>query len=244
MENKDLNPSDSINHHFGKRVLMLRQEHNWSLEVLSEKSGVSRSMLSKIERGTVNPTLALTIRIARAFGLGLSELVQDQPDEVTGIHLIRSDDEQYHYRSDKHCRIKTLSPLHLEKDIEFYEMMIHKGATLSNPGHYAGTREFLSVTQGKLQVTSDQAELDTPRDLELEGGVVVVAFLQALVPVWVAVGVVVIKIWNTNDARHRQTQVISRNKALSGVDADRKRLLLVSVFVTGRQRQQREGEHS
>jgi transcriptional regulator with XRE-family HTH domain len=156
MENEDLNPNESLNLHFGKRVLILRQEHNWSLEVLSEKCGVSRSMLSKIERGNVNPTLALTIRIARAFGLGLSELVQDQPEEVTGIHIIRSDDEQYHYRSDKHCRIKTLSPLHLEKEIEFYEMVIHKGAALSNPGHYAGTREFISVTQGQIQVTSDQ----------------------------------------------------------------------------------------
>lgn len=156
MEKQELNPNESINLHFGKRVLMLRQEHNWSLEVLSEKSGVSRSMLSKIERGNVNPTLALTIRIARAFGLGLSELVQDQPEEVKGIHVIRSDDEQYHYRSDDHCRIKTLSPLHLEKEIEFYEMIISEGASLSNPGHYAGTREFISLTQGRLQISSDE----------------------------------------------------------------------------------------
>jgi len=161
MKKDDLSPNNPINQHFGKRVLMLRQEHNWSLEILSEKSGVSRSMLSKIERGTVNPTLTLTIRIARAFGLGLSELVQDQP-EVAGIHVIRSDDEQYHYRSDKHCRIKTLSPLQLEKEIEFYEMVISKGANLSNPGHYPGTREFLSVTQGKVRITSenDVEELD------------------------------------------------------------------------------------
>jgi transcriptional regulator with XRE-family HTH domain len=37
-------------------------------EALANASGVSRSMLSQIEREEANPTLAVTLRIARAFG--------------------------------------------------------------------------------------------------------------------------------------------------------------------------------
>ncbi|MFM7603954.1 MAG: helix-turn-helix domain-containing protein [Prosthecobacter sp.] len=47
-----------------------------SLEELATASGVSRSMLSEIEREKANPTLTVTFRIARAFGLTLQELIE------------------------------------------------------------------------------------------------------------------------------------------------------------------------
>ena len=49
----------------------------WSLEALVNASGVSRSTLSsQIEREEANPTLAVTLRIARAFGFSLGELLE------------------------------------------------------------------------------------------------------------------------------------------------------------------------
>ena len=59
-------PADAINRHLGSRVKHLRAGRGWSLEALSAASGVSRSMLSQIEREQANPTLAVTLRIARA----------------------------------------------------------------------------------------------------------------------------------------------------------------------------------
>ena len=50
-----------------RRLRDLRAQRSWSLEDLSAKCGVSRSMLSQIERGEANPTLAVTLRIAHAF---------------------------------------------------------------------------------------------------------------------------------------------------------------------------------
>ena len=59
------------------RVTALRKQHGFTLEQLAAASGVSRSMLSQIERGQANPTLAVTFRIARAFDLSIGELVDD-----------------------------------------------------------------------------------------------------------------------------------------------------------------------
>ena len=59
-------PADSISRHLGSRVKHLRSARGWSLETLANASGVSRSMLSQIEREQANPTLAVTLRIARA----------------------------------------------------------------------------------------------------------------------------------------------------------------------------------
>lgn len=143
-----------------QRVRELRRKRGWTLEELSAACGVSRSMLSQIERNQANPTLAVAYRIAEAFGLSLGALV-DRPCASSAIEIIRADDRTYHFRSDRHCRIRTLSPLHLEKDVEFYEVMLHPGGELRSSPHFGGTREFLTIQQGTVRVSSghDKCEL-------------------------------------------------------------------------------------
>jgi transcriptional regulator with XRE-family HTH domain len=145
--------AETITQHLGGRVRQLRAERNWSLQMLAGASGVSRSMLSQIEREQANPTLAVTLRIAQAFGMTLGDLVQ-VPDASSAITVIRADDRAFHYRSDKHCRIRTLSPLNLEKDVEFYEVQLQPGGALRSAPHYQGTREFLTVETGQVRVES------------------------------------------------------------------------------------------
>jgi transcriptional regulator with XRE-family HTH domain len=144
---------DDIGSQLSRRVRELRNEKGWSLEALARISGVSRSMLSQIERNQANPTLAVTLRIARAFEVELGDLVPN-PDATSLIEVVRAGDRAYHYRSDGDCRIRTLSPLHMEKDVEFYEVRLAQGGSLRSAAHFKGTREFLTVQKGKLRVES------------------------------------------------------------------------------------------
>jgi transcriptional regulator with XRE-family HTH domain len=155
-------PADAISRHLGTRVKALRGARGWSLEALAAASGVSRSMLSQIEREQANPTLAVTLRIARAFGLTLGELLE-LPGAASAVTVIRADDHAYHYRSDKDCRIRTLSPLNLEKDVEFYEIRLQPGGALRSSPHFEGTREFLTLQKGRLRIESaaDAEEVET-----------------------------------------------------------------------------------
>ncbi|MEW6302796.1 MAG: XRE family transcriptional regulator [Verrucomicrobiota bacterium] len=146
---------DPITRHLCERVKELRQARGWSLDALAKASGVSRSMLSQIERARTNPTLAVTCRIARAFGMSLGEMVE-MPGVSSSIQVVRVDDRAHHYRSDKECTIRTLSPLHLEKDVEFYEVALAPGGALRSAAHFEGTREFLTVQRGRVQVESDK----------------------------------------------------------------------------------------
>ena len=154
-------PAEAISRHLGSRVKHLRTARGWSLEALANASGVSRSMLSQIEREQANPTLAVTLRIARAFGLALGELLE-LPGAASAVTVIRANDHAYHYRSDKDCQIRTLSPLNLEKDLEFYEVRLQPGGALRSSPHFEGTREFLTVQKGRLRIESagDAEELD------------------------------------------------------------------------------------
>ncbi len=154
---------DALSRHLGARLRQLRAGRGWSLEALSNASGVSRSMLSEIEREQANPTLAVTLRIAQAFGLSLDDLIES-PGATAAVTVIRKNDRAFHYRSEGNCRIRTLSPLHLEKDVEFYEVALGRGGALRSAAHFGGTREFITVVKGQLEV-----EAAGERDL-LHGG--------------------------------------------------------------------------
>ncbi len=152
-------PGDEISARLSERIRTLRAAKKWSLEALAKASGVSRSMLSQIERNEVNPTLAVLLSIGRAFGVGLSELVESGEAPST-MKVIRHDDRQFHYRTAKDHSIRTLSPLNLEKEVEFYEVQLQPNGALRSAAHYKGTREFLTVQKGKVRVESAGETVD------------------------------------------------------------------------------------
>jgi transcriptional regulator with XRE-family HTH domain len=57
-----------------KRIAQLREEKNWSQSELEDKSGVSRVMIGKYERGEASPSVDAAKRIADAFGVSLDYL--------------------------------------------------------------------------------------------------------------------------------------------------------------------------
>ncbi len=155
--------ADPITRVLCERMAELRQRNQFTLEQLANASGVSRSMLSQIERGQANPTLAVTFRIAQAFGLSIGELVGD-PAASGQIEVVRGNDPATVFRADDECRIRTLSPLHMEKDMEFYDVQIEPGATLDSAAHFSGTRELFTVASGQAAIEAG------PCDCELEAG--------------------------------------------------------------------------
>ena len=179
---------ESVSDHLCRRLKQLRIARGWSLDALSKACGVSRSMLSQIERNQANPTLVVMFRIARAFGMSLGQLVE-APGATSNVDVIRAGDRAYHYRSDQDCQIRTLSPLHLEKDVEFYEVTLQPGGALRSSPHFEGTREFLTVQKGSVRVASagDAEDLrpgdsasyraDVPHALVNTGRSAVVVFL-------------------------------------------------------------------
>jgi transcriptional regulator with XRE-family HTH domain len=58
-----------------QRVKLEREARRWSIGDLAARSGVSKAMISKIERGATSPTAVLLGRLSSAFGLTLSTLL-------------------------------------------------------------------------------------------------------------------------------------------------------------------------
>lgn len=180
--------SDQTSRLLGERVSQLRQLQSMTLEQLATASGVSRSMLSQIERGKANPTLAVTQRIAQTFGISIGELVDD-PNAGAAIDVVRGDDPGTLFRADSECELRTLSPLQLEKNIEFYAITLQPGASLASAAHFEGTREMLTVARGSARVRAGITDIglregdtahyraDIPHEIVCEGGEPLTAYL-------------------------------------------------------------------
>lgn len=154
----ELTEIEPLSQYVCERIRQLRKRRSWTLQQLASTSGVSRSMLSQVERGSANPTLSVAFRIAQAFGISLADLVDGATAEQ-GMDVIRKTEEQFVFRDDDNCKIRTLSPLNLEKDVEFYEVTLHPQGRLESAAHFQGTREFLTVQSGSIEVQSGEVSV-------------------------------------------------------------------------------------
>jgi transcriptional regulator with XRE-family HTH domain len=66
--------SSDVEAALASRLRMERELRHWTLADLASRSGVSRAMLSKVERREASPTAALLGRLSAALGLTLSQL--------------------------------------------------------------------------------------------------------------------------------------------------------------------------
>jgi transcriptional regulator with XRE-family HTH domain len=60
-----------------RRIKELRAERNLSQDKLAEESGIHRTFIAGLEVGTRNPSLATLARLARALGVPIRELFEE-----------------------------------------------------------------------------------------------------------------------------------------------------------------------
>jgi len=63
----------------GVRIRSLRAERRWTLDELGNRTGLSKSYLSRLEEGDRQPSIAALLSIATTFGLSLNELFSSEP---------------------------------------------------------------------------------------------------------------------------------------------------------------------
>jgi transcriptional regulator with XRE-family HTH domain len=67
----------SLGRHIGATIRQLRLEHNLTIAAVSERAGISRGMLSKIENSLAATSLETLEQLANALGVTLAKLFQN-----------------------------------------------------------------------------------------------------------------------------------------------------------------------
>ncbi|MFI5314601.1 MAG: helix-turn-helix domain-containing protein [Myxococcota bacterium] len=155
-----------------RRLRGERGARGWSLADLAARSGVSKAMISKIEREEASPTAAILGRLSGAFQLTLATLLaraeSDDGRLVRAADQPRWRDPETHYLR-RQIFARPRSPL------ELVEVEMPAGRTVSMPAaSYAFIRQLVFVTRGRLVIreggerhelrTGDCLEFGAPAD--------------------------------------------------------------------------------
>jgi transcriptional regulator with XRE-family HTH domain len=63
------------------RLKLLRKKHGWTLEALAEQTGLTKSYLSKVERGLSVPSIAVALKLAHALKIDVEQLFSEKTGE-------------------------------------------------------------------------------------------------------------------------------------------------------------------
>jgi transcriptional regulator with XRE-family HTH domain len=171
---------------FGERLRAARRARSWPIETLATASGVSRAMISKIERGESSPTAVVLGKLSAALELSVSELLAPEPGRegeppaatgaapaggvvrrAAGIPQWRDPDTGYLRRQVSTPRFP----------VAVTEVTLPAGARVPYPaGAYAFIAQLVLVLSGQLTLTDgpathvlaegDTFELGEPRPRE------------------------------------------------------------------------------
>lgn len=135
-----------------------RKERHLTLDRLAAISGVSRSMLSQIERGEANPTFAVLWSLTQALGIDFSQHIaggityQRKAEAIELVTLALTPEIK---SPDGAWRLRILSSPALAGRIEWYEVEIAPGCKLQSAPHAPGTFEHLTANTDGLSVETE-----------------------------------------------------------------------------------------
>lgn len=147
---------DAILNQLPARLKAARRAQGLSLDAVARLSGVSRSMVSQIERGESSPTIATLWNLTRALQVDFAGLLDGAPTAAR-IQTLRAEAVPTIENLGSGCAIRILSPPEEAGKHEVYELLIAEGGKLDSKPHARGAREHLSIFSGTAEVKSGDA---------------------------------------------------------------------------------------
>ena len=123
---------DYLSHNVSENLKRLRQSKGMSLDQVAEQTGVSKSMLAQIEKGTANPSLGVLGKITS--GLRKPE----------GMIPTKELEGQY--------KVFTCFPFEDSQSVEIYRIDVEPGGVYTSGSHGERTREYITVIDGALTI--------------------------------------------------------------------------------------------
>lgn len=140
------------------RVRNLRKARGYALDALAERSGVSRSMISLIERGETSPTATVLNKLADALGVTLAALFAEDQHIRPASPLVRAGD-QPHWQDPASGYIRRhLSPAGYPTPTELVEITFPPGETVAfeTIARHVVTHQQVWMLEGAMDVTIEQ----------------------------------------------------------------------------------------
>ena len=138
---------DYLSHNVSENLKRIRQSKGMSLDQVAEQTGVSKSMLAQIEKGTANPSIGVLGKITSGLRIEFQRLID--PPRVD-YALISPDDLVPTKELLGQYRVWTCLPYEDTRLVEVYRIEVEPGGVYISGSHGEKTREYLAVMEGVL----------------------------------------------------------------------------------------------
>lgn len=140
---------DYLSHNIAINLKRIRKAKGMSLDVAAEQTGVSKSMLSTIEKGDANPSVGVLGKIISGLRIDLQDLTQPpQKDsylvDVRRLSPTKTAQGQYH--------VWTCFPIADNRTVEIYRIDIEPGGVYESGSHGERTKEYIAMLEGELSI--------------------------------------------------------------------------------------------
>ena len=144
----------TLNTHLANRLRDLRAENGLTLDGLAERTGVSRSMISLIERGESSPTAMVLDKLAAGLGVTLASLFAEK-DSAGASPLAHRADQRVWRDPDSGYLRRNLSAPGFPSPIELVEVVLPVGARVAyDTGHRASVvHQQIWMIEGDIDLT-------------------------------------------------------------------------------------------
>lgn len=150
---------ENINMVIGKNLNLLRKNKGYSLEKISEITGVSKGMLGQIERGETNPSISTLWKIAKGLHISWTSLLE--PKSTKSVVVKKSDLTAV--EGGDNYNVYVPFPYDPEKNFELVIVDLEPLSEHNSESHENGVEEYIYVCEGHLVVTFDNEEFNLGR---------------------------------------------------------------------------------
>ncbi|WP_432074269.1 helix-turn-helix domain-containing protein [Streptomyces wuyuanensis] len=147
---------DPVDARLAVRLAGLRAERGWSLDELARRSGVSRSTLSRAERGEISPTASLLGKLCAVHGRTMSQLLGEV--EAAPAQLVRAAEQTVWTDESAGFVRRSVSPPHAGMRAEVVDARLAPGADLAyDAPPVPGMEQHIWMLEGIVEITVGEA---------------------------------------------------------------------------------------
>jgi transcriptional regulator with XRE-family HTH domain len=156
----DRDASAEVTRAVAANLRALRARRGWSLDQLAQRAGVSKGVLVALEGDRGNPSLNTLIRVADAFAVSLTELVQTGP--APALRVASIEDATVLWRGAHGGSGKLVLSTDPPTPVELWVWRLEPGESKDSEPHNANTEEAVLVLAGELTVHAGEQTVRVP----------------------------------------------------------------------------------
>ncbi|MPM72591.1 HTH-type transcriptional regulator SutR [bioreactor metagenome] len=132
-----------------ERMKTIRTVKQLNLDQASEMTGISKAMLSQIERGQSMPTITTLWKISTGYKVPLTYFLEKASSDNTVTDIT---DMEPVYEEDKKMRTYTLVPYNPAQNFEMLYIEFDPHCVHRSSKHISGVEEYIFVQSGQLEL--------------------------------------------------------------------------------------------